>query len=110
MLVRLNRPVLMRCALGLAAVAGSAAGWLLPAALAQQARSANDGVYTDAQATRGAALYKERCARCHGEALGGGSAPPLSGSSFIAAWGAQPLWELASKIRNTMPANDPGKL
>jgi hypothetical protein len=42
--------------------------------------------------------------------LGGGLGPPLSGSGFIAAWGAQPLWELARKIRNTMPENDPGKL
>ena len=47
---------------------------------------------------------------CHGDALEGGIGPPLSGSIFMATWGAQPLWELASKIRNTMPANDPGKL
>jgi mono/diheme cytochrome c family protein len=95
---------------GLAAAACAALGSLSPAAHAQQPRTANDGVYTDAQATRGQALYKERCAVCHGATLGGGLAPPLAGSVFIAAWGAQPLSELASKIRNTMPANDPGKL
>jgi mono/diheme cytochrome c family protein len=96
--------------LGLAAAACAALGSLSPAAHAQQPRTANDGVYTDAQATRGQALYKERCAVCHGATLAGGLAPPLAGSAFIAAWGAQPLSELASKIRNTMPANDPGKL
>jgi mono/diheme cytochrome c family protein len=102
MLARFKRRRLLPCTLGLAVVTG--------ATIAQQARTANDGVYTDAQATRGRALYQERCAQCHGGTLGGGIAPPLSGSSFIAAWGAQPLWELVSKIRNTMPANDPGKL
>src|SRR6478736_4399981 len=37
---------------------------------AQQARTVRDGVYTDAQAARGAAVYKEKCASCHGSALG----------------------------------------
>lgn len=97
-------------AVGLALVVAATFGSLSPAVYAQQARTANDGVYTAAQATRGQALYKERCAMCHGDALEGGIGPPLSGSVFIAAWGAQPLWELASKIRSTMPANDPGKL
>jgi mono/diheme cytochrome c family protein len=97
MLARFNRPGLLLCMLGLTLQA-------------QQPRTANDGVYADAQATRGRALYQERCAMCHGVTLGGGLAPPLAGSAFIQAWGAQPLWDLASKIRNTMPANDPGKL
>lgn len=77
---------------------------------AQQSRTANDRVYSDAQARRGQALYKERCASCHGEALRGGSGPPLTGDEFMAVWGRQPLSELVGKILNTMPANDPGKL
>jgi mono/diheme cytochrome c family protein len=77
---------------------------------AQQARTANDRVYSDAQARRGQALYKERCASCHGEALQGQSGPPLTGDEFIAVWGRQPLSDLVGKILNTMPANDPGKL
>jgi S-disulfanyl-L-cysteine oxidoreductase SoxD len=107
MLARFNRPGLLSCALVLAA---ANIGSLWPSVHAQQARTANDGVYTDAQAARGRALYQERCTMCHGDALGGGIGPPLAGNAFTAAWGAQPLWELASKIRNTMPANDPGKL
>ena len=77
---------------------------------AQQARTANDRVYSGAQATRGQALYKERCAACHGAALGGESAPPLTGNEFIAVWGRQPLSDLVNKILKTMPENDPGKL
>jgi len=75
-----------------------------------QSRTANDGVYTEAQASRGRTLYQAKCAMCHGDALEGKAAPPLAGSAFLTVWGAQPLSELASKIRNTMPADDPGKL
>jgi cytochrome c2 len=67
-------------------------------------------VYSGAQASRGQALYKERCASCHGEALRGGSGPPLTGDEFMAVWGRQPLSDLVGKILNTMPADDPGKL
>lgn len=88
-----------------------AAGVLLaPALCAQQVRTANDGVYTEAQAARGRALYRDKCARCHGDALEGRAAPPLAGSVFLATWGAQPLSELAAKIRNTMPPDAQGKL
>jgi len=106
---RFNRSHLFTFRLALV-VSGAAAGLLSPSVHAQQTRTANAGVYTDAQASRGRDLYRQQCALCHGETLGGGLAPPLSGSGFIAAWGAQPLWELARKIRSTMPENDPGKL
>jgi len=79
-------------------------------AQAQQARTANDRVYSDAQARRGQALYKERCASCHGDALRGDSGPPLTGDEFVAAWASQPLSDLVGQIQTTMPANDPGKL
>ncbi|HEY7338096.1 MAG TPA: cytochrome c [Bryobacteraceae bacterium] len=90
--------------------------WLLTfflgagAACAQQAHVASDGVYSAAEAMRGEPLYQQRCARCHGKAADGGLAPPLAGSGFLRAWSGRSLWELASKIRNTMPADDPGKL
>jgi mono/diheme cytochrome c family protein len=83
---------------------------LAPTMHAQQTRTANDSVYTDAQAARGGTLYREKCATCHGDTLEGKLAPPLAGSAFLAVWGTQPLSELAGKIRNTMPAADPGKL
>lgn len=83
---------------------------LTPAVHAQQTHTAGDGVYTEAQAARGHALYRDKCAKCHADALEGKLGPPLTGSAFLAVWGAQPLSELAGKIRNTMPADDQGKL
>ena len=97
-------------ALGLAFAAGVMLESLAPVVHAQQPRTANDSVYTDAQAARGRALYREKCATCHGDALEGKLAPSLAGNAFLAVWGAQSLSELAGKIRNTMPADDPGKL
>jgi mono/diheme cytochrome c family protein len=91
-------------------VAGLILEPLGPAAYAQQTRTANDRIYTDAQSARGRKLYAEKCATCHGDALEGKAAPALAGSGFLAVWGTQPLSELAGKIRNTMPATDPGKL
>ena len=100
-----------RCGLALVvAVVAALAGSSGPPVHAQQARTANDRVYSDAQARRGQALYKERCASCHGDALQGQNGPPLTGEAFIAAWGSQPLSDLVGKILNTMPADDPGKL
>jgi mono/diheme cytochrome c family protein len=96
--------------IGLFAVAAAAVGSLSPVLRAQTARTANDAVYSAAQATRGRTLYQQRCATCHGESLAGGLAPPLAETVFLGAWGGRSLWELASKIRNTMPADEPGKL
>jgi mono/diheme cytochrome c family protein len=76
---------------------------------AQTSRTVRDGVYTDAQATRGAAIYKEKCASCHGPTLGGSLAPPLAGDAFAASWGG-PLSAIVDKIQATMPANDMGSL
>jgi mono/diheme cytochrome c family protein len=90
--------------------AGVMFGLIVSVLRAQETRTANDRVYSDAQAVRGSALYREKCATCHGAALEGRSAPPLTGSAFLAVWGPQPLSDLANKIRNTMPANNAGKL
>ena len=73
-----------------------------------QTRTAREGVYGDAQARRGQDMFKERCAVCHGDALQGQLAPPLTGDEFLGVWGSQPLSALVSKIQNTMPASDPG--
>ena len=57
------------------------------------------------QAARGQALYVKQCASCHGDDLKGAQAPPLVGDAFSGNWRTQPLSALASKIRNTMPAD-----
>src|SRR3954470_22239930 len=76
---------------------------------AQSPRTARDGVYTDAQAARGSAIYQEKCASCHGPTLGGSLAPPLAGDAFAANWGG-PLSAIVDKIQLTMPANAMGTL
>lgn len=78
--------------------------------MAQAPRTIADGVYTDAQAARGQALYNAQCAACHGPTLGGGLAPPLAGPGFLRAWDRRPLGDLVDKIQQTMPATSPGTL
>jgi len=66
------------------------------------------GVALDGQdAGRGATLYGQQCASCHGDKLQGRNGPPLIGGGFGSRW---PTAELAAKIKNTMPQDSPGKL
>jgi mono/diheme cytochrome c family protein len=70
-----------------------------------------DGVYTAAQAKRGAELYADDCQSCHGLALNGGeSAPPLTGGEFMSNWSGLTLGDLFDRIRTSMPADRPGTL
>jgi quinoprotein glucose dehydrogenase len=85
-------------------------GFIAALSHAQASRTVRDGVYTDAQAARGEAIYGTQCASCHGSSLQGGQAPPLVGAGFLARWHQQPLSDLASKIRHTMPADAQGAL
>ena len=62
-----------------------------------------DGVFSDAQATRGQALYAQRCAGCHGPALAGASAPALTGDLFTNKFRMEPLSALFIQIRYAMP-------
>jgi mono/diheme cytochrome c family protein len=80
------------------------------ASQAAQTQTVRQGVYTEAQATRGQAIYKDRCASCHGDGLAGRMGPSLTGDAFLTVWSKEPLFELAGKIRNTMPQTDPGSL
>jgi mono/diheme cytochrome c family protein len=79
--------------------------------LGAQANTASAGVYTEEQATRGEALYKETCAACHGDNLeGSGPMPPLAGMDFLANWKGKTLGDLFEKTQTTMPATAPGTL
>ena len=98
------------CALGGVVFVCALVGSFSLVVRAQQSRTVDDGVYTAEQAQRGQALYTEQCAVCHAESLGGGLGPPLSGDAFVGVWSRMPLSELVSKIHNTMPENDPGRL
>lgn len=79
--------------------------------LAQPTPSVWDGVYTEAQATRGAALYDKECGQCHGPAGAGGSmATPLVGPAFSANYDGQTVGDLFDRNRTTMPPGKEGQL
>jgi S-disulfanyl-L-cysteine oxidoreductase SoxD len=76
-----------------------------------QAKSVAEGAYTAEQAKKGAALYKEQCAACHGEDLAGNDIiPGLTGDTFATNWTGKSVGELYEKINLTMPALNPGSL
>lgn len=75
---------------------------------AKQAKSVWDGVYTKAQADRGAAAYKASCSECHGGDLGGdGFAPSLHGAEFMGNWTDLSVGDLFERIRVSMPPSGP---
>jgi ankyrin repeat protein len=70
-----------------------------------------NGVYTDAQAARGQAAYRQSCAHCHSEdLLGERSAPALVGQPFSVRWANLPVAEMLQVIRRTMPQEAPDTL
>jgi quinoprotein glucose dehydrogenase len=78
---------------------------------AQAPKTVWDGVFTEEQAKRGADIYTERCAKCHGDSLGGvESAPALTGPAFYANWEGESLNALFERIRVSMPLDSPGSL
>jgi S-disulfanyl-L-cysteine oxidoreductase SoxD len=78
---------------------------------AQDTRSVWDGVYTEQQAKRGAAIFDRECAGCHGpEGGGGGMAPALVGSAFSANYDGQMVGDLFDRNRTTMPVGREGQL
>jgi len=93
-------------------IGGSAIGALCSLrAQSSPSRSVWDGVYTEQQANRGGALYRQECSGCHGDSLtGADEAPALAGGSFIANWDGLTVGDLFERIRISMPANRPGKL
>lgn len=73
------------------------------AALAQEKKSVKSGVYTAAQAERGQALYKSKCASCH--------APNrFTDDLFYSSFAGKPLWEMFDVISDSMPEDNPGSL
>jgi S-disulfanyl-L-cysteine oxidoreductase SoxD len=78
---------------------------------AQAARTVWDGVYSEAQSTRGQDLSKASCVTCHGNELAGTDlAPALQGDDFKGVWSGRTAAELFEKIQTTMPADRVGTL
>ena len=76
-----------------------------------------DGVLTEAQATRGEAVYEGACGLCHGRRLNGApddpdmrSTPPLARARFLRVWEGRSLATLFEYTRATMPENNPSSL
>ncbi|MFA5908932.1 MAG: methyltransferase domain-containing protein [Vicinamibacterales bacterium] len=88
-----------------------AAGIFSAALGAQPPRTVWDGVYTVEQAKRGAVLFDERCAECHGPSgAGGGMAGALAGAAFSANYDGQTVGDLFDRNRTTMPPGREGQL
>jgi cytochrome c len=78
---------------------------------AQTTKSVWDGVYTEEQAKRGEAVYRQFCTACHGAALTGGEAAgPLTGAQFTANWNGVTVGDLFERIKISMPLDRPGVL
>ena len=75
------------------------------------ARTIWDGVFTEAQATRGRDRYTTSCAACHkGDLLGESAAVPLAGPEFSSRWVGSTLDDLVTTIRRSMPQDAPDSL
>ena len=84
---------------------------------AGQMGSVWDGVFTEAQAERGQAVYPGSCGTCHGRRLNGApddpdtrSTPPLARARFLRVWEGRSLATLFEYTRATMPESNPNSL
>jgi mono/diheme cytochrome c family protein len=70
---------------------------------AGEQKTANDGVYTAAQADRGEAIFKDQCASCHAPG-------DFTADDFLKKWTGKPLHALFDTVSSTMPMDNPGTL
>jgi len=66
-------------------------------------RTTRSGVYSEAQAKRGADVYVMSCKSCHTPAS-------HTGATFAAWWKGKTLGDLLGFVSTKMPKNDPGGL
>jgi mono/diheme cytochrome c family protein len=81
---------------------------LCAAVVIAQEKTVDQGVYTSAQAARGAKLFENNCSMCHREP--GGTAPVLAGERFTKSFSDATLQTVFTTIKTTMPRNAPGSL
>ena len=72
-----------------------------------QDKTADQGVYTSAQAARGATVFDAHCVSCHRD---GGNAPVLAGARFTKSFADATLLSVFTTIQTTMPRNAPNSL
>jgi mono/diheme cytochrome c family protein len=71
-------------------------------------RTVWDGVYTEAQASRGMIAYGQSCAGCH--ALAAEGKAPLAGDSFWKSFSQKSVGDLFEFVSKYMPNGSPGSL
>ena len=87
------------------------AGILDRAVRAQEnGKTVADGVYSEEQATRGAAAYDASCSGCHRPDLGGANGPALRGERFARIFAGKDLKTFYTKVATTMPRGAPASL
>ena len=79
------------------------AGWSSVPVGAQSGASVADGVFTEAQASRGEATFRRVCSACH-------DTGEFSGGRFRLTWVGQTAGDLYDTIATLMPEGDPGSL
>ena len=86
----------------------TAAARVLLKAQAPGARTVWDGVYTDAQAARGASAFSQSCSNCHTLASQGKG--PLTGEKFSEAFTQRTVGDLLTYVKTNMPNGNGGSL
>lgn len=87
------------------------AGMFVRTVRAQEpAKTVADNVYSEVQATRGAASYDTACSGCHRPDLGGANGPALIGERFARIFAGKDLKTFYTKVATTMPRGAPGSL
>ena len=73
------------------------------AVAAQDGKSVNEGIYTAAQAERGATIFADTCTACHEKER-------FTGDEFLKVWTGKSLHDLFQHMSTTMPEDNPGSL
>jgi mono/diheme cytochrome c family protein len=76
----------------------------------QEEKTVWSGVYSEAQAAQGRALYEESCSRCHAPDLTGRVGGSLKEDTFFRDWSGKTLGAYYERIRTTMPRGAAGSL
>lgn len=73
--------------------------------------TAADGIYSAAQAERGAAVYERSCVACHApDMTGAPGSPPLVGRLFMIVWEGETVGALYDYLKTMMPTGAAGTL
>jgi mono/diheme cytochrome c family protein len=80
-------------------------------AASRSSAAPDNGWYTAAQAERGQAAYRDRCANCHGrDFVPDDFSTGLKGAAFEWRWNGRTVADLFEVTRRTMPPGEAGSL